>query len=282
VLGRNYIKMSQAPAAAQSNTNQNKGGQKSNNAPANKSGAQSQGSKPAAKPQQPQGQAQSASKPQSQAQSASKPTQSSGQSKPAQKSGAPKTQVAKTQGQGTKPAAKPQAKPQQAKPQGSKAAAKPQAAGTVAKTQKRKKKRVIKSVQTFGKKKTAIAVAYTREGSGLIKINGSPIELVEPQILRYKVFEPVLLVGHARFAKIDIRIRVQGGGHVSQIYAIRQALAKAVVAYYQKFVDENEKQKIKDILMDYDRSLLAIDPRRCEPKKFGGRGARARFQKSYR
>jgi len=140
----------------------------------------------------------------------------------------------------------------------------------------------IKSVQTFGKKKTSIAVAYTREGTGLIRINGSPIELVEPQILRYKVFEPILLLGHARFSKIDIRIRVQGGGHVSQIYAIRQALAKAIVAYYQKYVDESEKAKIKEILMSYDRSLLAVDPRKCEPKKFGGRGARARFQKSYR
>eukprot|EP01088_Endostelium_zonatum_P002285 TRINITY_DN127_c0_g1_i1.p1 TRINITY_DN127_c0_g1~~TRINITY_DN127_c0_g1_i1.p1 ORF type:complete len:234 (-),score=58.87 TRINITY_DN127_c0_g1_i1:71-772(-) len=177
---------------------------------------------------------------------------------------------------------RPAGKPQQAKPaaQGQSAAA---AAGApLKKKTKRKKKVVIKSVQTFGKKKSAIAVAYTCEGVGLLKVNGSPIELVEPQVLRYKVLEPILLLGRERFAKIDIRIQVQGGGHVSQIYAIRQALAKAVVAYYQKYVDESEKQKIKDILMDYDRSLLAIDARRCEPKKFGGRGARARFQKSYR
>ena len=42
------------------------------------------------------------------------------------------------------------------------------------------------------------------------------------------------------------------------------------------------KKEIKDILMAYDRTLLVADPRRCEPKKFGGTGARARFQKSYR
>jgi len=68
-------------------------------------------------------------------------------------------------------------------------------------------------------------------------------------------------------------------------------------------VDEAAKKEIKDILLQYDRSLLVCafsvsvelcpqpargavlqvaDPRRCEPKKFGGRGARARFQKSYR
>jgi len=47
-------------------------------------------------------------------------------------------------------------------------------------------------------------------------------------------------------------------------------------------VDEASKREIKDILTSYDRSLLVADPRRCEPKKFGGPGARARRQKSYR
>merc|ERR1719247_4024470 len=41
------------------------------------------------------------------------------------------------------------------------------------------------------------------------------------------------------------------------------------------------KKEIKDQLMAYDRSLIVADPRRCEPKKFGGRSARSRFQKSY-
>nr|GMC79844.1 40S ribosomal protein S16 [Ipomoea batatas] len=54
------------------------------------------------------------------------------------------------------------------------------------------------------------------------------------------------------------------------------------LAFYQKYVDEQSKKEIKDILVRYDRTLLVADPRRCEPKKFGGRGARARFQKSYR
>jgi small subunit ribosomal protein S16e len=54
------------------------------------------------------------------------------------------------------------------------------------------------------------------------------------------------------------------------------------VAYYQKYVDEASKKEIKDLLLAYDRTLLVADPRRMEPKKAGGRGARARFQKSYR
>jgi len=77
-------------------------------------------------------------------------------------------------------------------------------------------------------------------------------------------------------------VRVRGGGYVSQIYAIRQAIAKGIVAYYQKFVDEASKKEVQDILKAYDRSLIVADPRRCEPKKFGGRSARSRFQKSYR
>merc|ERR1712216_93041 len=94
--------------------------------------------------------------------------------------------------------------------------------------------------------------------------------------------EPMKLLGKEKFSKVDIRVRVKGGGHTSQIYAIRQAIAKALIAYYQKYVDEASKKEIKDLLLSYDRSLLVADPRRCEPKKFGGPGARARYQKSYR
>ncbi|KAJ8104132.1 ribosomal protein S9 [Lipomyces tetrasporus] len=140
----------------------------------------------------------------------------------------------------------------------------------------------IQSVQTFGKKKSATAVAYAKAGKGILKVNGSPIALVEPEILRFKVYEPLLIVGLDKFANIDIRVRVTGGGHVSQIYAIRQAIAKAIVAYHQKYVDEQSKNELKKALIAYDRTLLIADSRHSEPKKFGGPGARARYQKSYR
>lgn len=54
------------------------------------------------------------------------------------------------------------------------------------------------------------------------------------------------------------------------------------IAYYQKYVDEHSKNQLKQALVAYDRTLLVADNRRCEPKKFGGPGARARYQKSYR
>merc|ERR1712235_40188 len=91
-------------------------------------------------------------------------------------------------------------------------------------------KEPIQSVQVFGRKKSATAVAYCKRGKGLIKVNGRPLELVEPKALQFKLMEPVLLLGKDRFAAIDIRIRVKGGGHVSQVYAIRQALSKSLVA----------------------------------------------------
>nr|ABW90422.1 putative ribosomal protein S16 [Barentsia elongata] len=138
------------------------------------------------------------------------------------------------------------------------------------------------AVQVFGRKKTATAVAHCKRGNGLLKINGRPLNLWEPQALKFKLEEPVLLLGQDRFAGVDIRVRVKGGGHIAQVYAIRQAISKSIVAYYQKFVDEASKKEIRDILGAYDRSLLVADPRRKEPKKFGGPGARARYQKSYR
>lgn len=86
----------------------------------------------------------------------------------------------------------------------------------------------------WNKQKTAVAAARVVPGRGLIKLNGIPIELVEPQLLRYKVFEPLLLIGRDKFKHVNIRLRCNGGGYVSQIYAIRQAIARGLVAYYQK------------------------------------------------
>ena len=140
----------------------------------------------------------------------------------------------------------------------------------------------IQAVQVFGRKKTATAVAYCKRGHGVLRVNGRPLDLVEPRLLQYKLQEPILLLGKEKFSGVDIRVTVKGGGHVAQVYAIRQAISKALIAFYQKYVDEASKKEIKDILVQYDRSLLVADPRRCEPKKFGGPGARARYQKSYR
>ncbi len=100
--------------------------------------------------------------------------------------------------------------------------------------------------------------------------------------MRMKVYEPIFLLGANRFNGLNIRVRVRGGGPTTQVMAIRQAICKGLISFHQKFGDESEKRELKELLIQYDKGLLVADPRRCEPKKFGGRGARARFQKSYR
>lgn len=66
--------------------------------------------------------------------------------------------------------------------------------------------------------KTATALAYAKKGKGLIKVNGRPLEYLQPETLRIKLQEPLLIVGKDKFAGMDIRIRVRGGGIVAQIY----------------------------------------------------------------
>merc|ERR1712179_682539 len=113
-------------------------------------------------------------------------------------------------------------------------------------------KETIPAVQVYGRKKTATAVAHCKRGNGLIKVNGRLLEHIEPRTLQYKLMEPILLLGKQRFSNVTIRVRVKGGGHTSQVYAIRQAISKSLIAYYQKFVDEASKKEIKNILANYE------------------------------
>ena len=137
-------------------------------------------------------------------------------------------------------------------------------------------------IQTFGKKKNAVTIATCVKGHGCIRVNGKALDLVEPASLRTKLYEPILVVGGKIFKRVTMRIRVRGGGPSNQVFAIRQAMARAIVAFHQKYYDEQTKRELKDLFQQYDRNLLILDSRRMEPKKYGGRGARARFQKSYR
>jgi len=137
-------------------------------------------------------------------------------------------------------------------------------------------------VHTYGRKKTAVAIAQCKYGKGNIKINGKPFNVLKPDILRLKLSEVTNILGHARLSRFDLKVLAHGGGQVSQMYAIRQALARSILAFYTKFLDVESRLELRDLIMASDRTLLVADPRRCEAKKAGGRAARARFQKSYR
>ena len=140
----------------------------------------------------------------------------------------------------------------------------------------------LKMVYTHGKKRNAIANAIVKEGNGTITINRIPIQNIEPKTLRIKIFEPILILGIEKFKNLNIKVRVSGGGSVAQLYAARTAIAKGIVAWNQKYVDEESKDEARRDLLNYDKNLLVADYRRLEPKKYGGPGARSRKQKSYR
>ena len=140
----------------------------------------------------------------------------------------------------------------------------------------------MKMVYTHGKMRNAIANAVVQEGKGTITINRIPIQNIEPKTLRVKIFEPILILGVNHFKNLRIKVRVSGGGPVAQLYAARMAIAKGIVAWNQKYVDDEQKAIIRKNFMNYDKTLLVADNRRMEPKKYGGPGARARYQKSYR
>jgi len=125
-----------------------------------------------------------------------------------------------------------------------------------------------------GKRKAAIARATVRKGQGLLRYNGVPLELVEPELVRQKVQEPLLMVGD-RVRTVDIAVSTRGGGIVGQASAARTAVARGLVAWLKD-------DALRTTFRHYDRTLLVNDPRRKLPKRPGGRGARARRQKSYR
>ncbi|MGC9181849.1 30S ribosomal protein S9 [Thermogladius sp. KZ2Tp1] len=131
-----------------------------------------------------------------------------------------------------------------------------------------------KIVVSSGKRKTSVAVATIRPGKGRVWVNNVPLEVIPIELARNKVLEPLLLIGDLRNA-IDVKVRVRGGGWMSQAEASRIAIARGIVEYFGL-------EEIKRVYKDYDRHMLSGDPRQTEPEKWGRISARRRWQKSYR
>lgn len=126
-----------------------------------------------------------------------------------------------------------------------------------------------------GKRKTATARATVRDGKGRIRVNNIPVEIFEPKLARDKMMEPLLLIEDEVWKHLDIHIKVSGGGFMGQAEAARMAIAKCLLSW-------TKSARLRTTFRDYDRTMIASDPRRKESKKFGGPSARARDQKSYR
>ena len=126
-----------------------------------------------------------------------------------------------------------------------------------------------------GKRKTAVARAVVKPGVGRIRVNRTPVEIFEPEIAREKIMEPLLQAGEDVWKQLDMDIKTLGGGYMGQAEAARMAVANALLKW-------TKSTHLRTVFTEYDRTMVAGDSRSKEPKKFGGPGARAKEQKSYR
>jgi small subunit ribosomal protein S9 len=126
-----------------------------------------------------------------------------------------------------------------------------------------------------GKRKTAMARAVVKPGIGRIHVNRTPIEFFEPEIAREKIREPLIEAGDNVWKQLDMDVKVSGGGFMGQAEATRMAIANALLKW-------TKSAHLRTVFTEYDRTMIVGDARRKEPKKFGGPGARAKDQKSYR
>lgn len=121
-----------------------------------------------------------------------------------------------------------------------------------------------------GRRKTSIAQVFMKPGKGSITINNMPLTKYYPyETMKMIVQQPLNLV--AVNGKYDVNVRVKGGGVTGQAAAIRHGIARALVKINSDFRSQLKKE-----------GLLTRDPRVVERKKYGQKGARARFQFSKR
>jgi len=136
-----------------------------------------------------------------------------------------------------------------------------------------------KIIYTRGKKKKAVARIGIRTGKGTIRVNRKLIDTISEQYVKDIILEPIKLaeqiLGKNFNESLDIKINIYGGGTMGQAHAARTALGKALIAW-------TSNEKLKELFLSYDRSIIIDDVRQKEAKKQLRKGARARGIKSYR
>jgi small subunit ribosomal protein S9 len=121
-----------------------------------------------------------------------------------------------------------------------------------------------------GKRKTAVARVWMKQGSGQYIINGRTVEDYFPlEELRLMLNKPFMLTDNAD--KFDVVANIYGGGIAAQAWALGHGIAKALLEF---------NSALRSVLKKH--GLVTRDPRAKERKKYGQRAARARFQFSKR
>ncbi|WP_108866533.1 30S ribosomal protein S9 [Aquimarina aquimarini] len=125
-------------------------------------------------------------------------------------------------------------------------------------------------IHKIGRRKTAVARVYLKDGSGKITVNKKDLaDYFTTATLQYKVNQPLTLTSNED--KYDVNVNVYGGGITGQAEAVRLAISRAVCE-----LDEENRTILKP------EGLLTRDPRMVERKKFGQKKARKKFQFSKR
>ena len=125
-------------------------------------------------------------------------------------------------------------------------------------------------INTLGRRKTAVARIYLKEGTGVITVNNRDFKNYFPTpILQFKVTEPFEVTSNQ--GKYDIKVNLDGGGIRGQAEALALAIARALCEISEEF-----RPALKA------KGLLMRDPRMVERKKFGQKKARKRCQFSKR
>jgi len=125
-------------------------------------------------------------------------------------------------------------------------------------------------INALGRRKTAVARIYLKEGQGMITVNDRDFKEYFPTaILQYQILEPFEITNTA--GKYDLKVNMDGGGITGQAEALSLAISRALIKINEEY---RPLLKIK--------GLLRRDPRMVERKKFGQKKARKRFQFSKR
>lgn len=147
---------------------------------------------------------------------------------------------------------------------------------------------MVKLESYYASRKTARAHAFITKGVGRVRINNVPVEMVQQEVAREIMLAPLEVAGDLR-NKIDLSVKVKGGGFIGQSYASAIAISRAMIGWTKSRKEPKDhpltrtvREDLRKRLTEYDKHLLSGDDRRKEPKKFGGPGARRRKQKSYR
>ena len=140
----------------------------------------------------------------------------------------------------------------------------------------------------YATRKTAQAHVYITKGVGKVRINNIPLEMIPQETAREVIFAPLEISGDLR-SKVDISVRVKGGGFMGQASAAAIAISRALIGWTKSKKEPRDhpltktiREDLRQRILEFDKYLISGDARRKEPKKFGGPGARRRKQKSYR